>query len=690
MRSTVRSAAAVGNGMGKLAAAGLMALLILLGGATAQGAAPAPEVVNRMLENLNVVAVPKGKDGVRIKNLVGHLDGKPAKEGTEIDVRWDDQGLTFIFNCEDKNIKTSKRARDDGNMWQDETVEVFLDIARRRDTSDNRWVHVIVNPDGVEYDETGPITYSKGTGDPLNGDTSWNLSGLKTKTEKTKAGWRAEIFIAWEGLGGMPVAGEIWGFNLNRGNWTGEDGEFTCLSQTHGSFYHSDRYAALAFVEKPVSEDPGTLSSILRELNIQIVPKGGTGVTSEKFVSIQGGPITNETTTATARWDDQGLTVTVDCEDADVTSAPQKRDDMDNIWTSNDTVEVFLDAGNHRDPRSDRWMHLIVNADGSVADERGPMEWNPKISSVMFGMQPATPKGGNIKWDLADLKIKTEKTKGGWRAEIFLPWAGLGGKPAPFDVWGYDVARNNWTKNSRSTVFQCLTPTISYFLTLERWGTLMFVEQPLDLPPPAATAALAPPAPGKAAPKPGVNLLVNGDFSKQLEGWTVSSDKAVAAAKGDAGHADICLFKAPGSIASQPFPLDPGCRYRLAMDMTCSENAKIYVEGYRWKPGVKPHDGAPKLEELEMVYRSSPLIFHDASLWSVRYQNRANPPGAWAKQPGTLDFPAPNSPVYDQRAWRRVEFGVVRINVFWSGTAHLTDEAQLRGQVDNVAVERVK
>ncbi len=681
----------VGCRAGKLAAAGVLALGCLLG--VARGAAPGaitPEAANRILDNLGVLGVPKGQEGARVKGLLTP-QGQPAKAATEAQVTWDDQGLSFVFDCEDKGIKAGQRARDDARIRQDDTVEVFLDPARRRNQVDARWAHVILSAAGAEYDECGPVNYAKRTGEALNGQMAWNLTGLKTKASQTKNGWRGEIFIPWDALGGTaPPAGEVWGVNLTRSDWPAGEGEaeLQCLHPTGGTLYNSDRWGIMAFLAKPIGEDPGVLSSVLDGMRVQVAPKGTAGAAADLCFGITGNPAVGERTAATARWDDQGLTIVVDCEDKDVQAAPIKRDDIDNLWTSNDTIEVFLDLGNRRDPQSDRWLHLIVGADGSVADERGPMEWNQPVSSFMFGVMEPTPKGGDLKWNLPGLEVKTDKTKSGWQAEISMTWKGLGVKaPQPFEVWGYNVARNNRVKGSQDLRIQCLAPTLTFFLTIERWGYLMFTEQPLNMPAAPASATALPP-PGRNAPKPGVNLLANGDFSREFEGWVVS--KRTQVVKGSADRPRVCVLPVGHLLASEPFALDAGCKYRLTVDMRAwgGLNGRVFVEGYRWKPGVKPHAGEPKMEELQRIWRSQVLSYGDYLAPTLRAQDMSNPPENW--QTASMVFPSPTAPDFDRRTWRQADFGVVNIYVLWHSSICHTIEAQGRGEVSRVVVERVE
>ncbi len=671
--------------MGKLTLIGIATLGLLLTPRADAGDGLPPEMAGRILENLGAVAVPKGKDGARIKNLLTVM-GQPAKAGTAATIRWDDQGLTVAFECEDKEVKSEKREHDAADIWKDDTVEVFLDLGRKRNTKNTSLVHVIVSAGGVAYDERGPVYYSKSSADPQNADRSWTLLGLKTSVEKTKTGWRAEIVMPWDGLGGKPAAGEVWGFNLARANWPEE--EFQCLFPTLGPFYNSDRWTTLCFLEKPLADDPAVLGEIFKELRVRVAPKGPAGIAVGQFRTLTGAAAKTPTS-ANVRWDDEGLTIAFDCEDKEIKAEERKRDDADNIW-KDDTVEVFLDVGNQRDPRSDRWWHLTLNAAGAVADERGPMQWYPKEGGGAIARRPATPKGGDGKQDLADLKTKVEKTKTGWRAEICLSWKALGAKPAAGEIWGFNLARNNWPEED----IQCLAPTIAFLHNIERWGYLLFTEAPLEIPP-------LPPLP-RPAPRPGTppavgqNLVFNGDFKKGLEGWT--TNRGVIHQTNDADVSEGKVLRAPTrgdcaimlgnqqpTLLSQPFPLDPAFNYRFAMDMSARHwSAKIFTLGYRWQPGVKRHSGIPKDDELQLVWRSRPVVFEHRPAPNLVEQDFCYILGPW-KRSG-VDLPGADLSRFDTRVWNEVEFGRVEIS------APLGGHNALYGYIfaDDVAVERVE
>ncbi len=252
-----------------------------------------------------------------------------------------------------------------------------------------------------------------------------------------------------------------------------------------------------------------------------------------------------------------------------------------------------------------------------------------------------------------------------------------------------------------------MAPTIAQLHNIERWGYLMFVEQPLDLKAPARTALQ--PRPGKA-PKPGENLVFNGDFAKELDGWTIfptGGESYCPRYKKDDEHQsegkithpatrkDVLVLtspKGPPSRAeSRPFALDPAFRYRLSIALReIHWSVRVFVDGYRWKPGVKPHDGVPKPEELQMIWRSQPLLCQVIPARNLREQKFANNIGA-GKNPGgwgvwTLDFPDPAASLYDWRTWNEVEFARVHLENPLGGAGFTYGYVY----ADDVKVERVE
>jgi len=190
-----------------------------------------------------VLVVPQGKHGIRVGPFVTPKNTPPIAE-TDATVKWDDTALTVIFDCADTNIQASHTQRDDAEMWRDDCVEVFLDMGH---THDDGWLHILVSASGGFCDAQG----SRPVYDTTGGDLRYQLTGLKTRVQRTTSGWCATLVIPWQGLGRKPKAGDIWGFNLNRENHPEE--EYSCWSPTPHGFTDFNEWGHLVFV--PPSRD---------------------------------------------------------------------------------------------------------------------------------------------------------------------------------------------------------------------------------------------------------------------------------------------------------------------------------------------------------------------------------------------------------------------------------------------------
>lgn len=114
------------------------------------------------------------------------------------------------------------------------------------------------------------------------------------------------------------------------------------------------------------------------------------------------------------------------------------------------------------------------------------------------------------------------------------------------------------------------------------------------------------------------NLLVNGDFENKeepLAGWTVDyqftensnymqNHTRVSVVPGDGVKRNVLRIAAPpeSKVEGMLIPYEPGARYRCTLDAK-GAFTRIYFAGYKWKPGVRPHED-PHPGELRMIYKS--------------------------------------------------------------------------------------
>lgn len=126
------------------------------------------------------------------------------------------------------------------------------------------------------------------------------------------------------------------------------------------------------------------------------------------------------------------------------------------------------------------------------------------------------------------------------------------------------------------------------------------------------------------------NLAVNGNFDNPtdpLTGWTYdyawtkhssysSNATRVRPKASEAGKSKVleilAMPNAGTKVESVLIPFDSASRYLANLDVK-GKNIRIYFAGYKWKPGIRPHDD-PKPEEMRMVYRGQ-AITPSSSSW---------------------------------------------------------------------------
>ena len=64
----------------------------------------------------------------------------------------------------------------------------------------------------------------------------------------------------------------------------------------------------------------------------------------------------------------------------------------------------------------------------------------------------------------------------------------------------------------------------------------------------------------------------------------------------------VSTTDAGAKLETEPIPFAEGYRYAAQLAFK-GRDYRIYFTGYKWKPGVKPHDH-PRLSELRQVYKS--------------------------------------------------------------------------------------
>jgi len=164
--------------------------------------------------------------------LKEHKQSKELVNKTFFNICYDSDNLYFAFRCMEKEMGKIKNTWNianerDGNLWEDDCVEIFIDPY----AGSSFYYHFIVNVAGLVYDAKGM-------------NRSWN-SEVHAATSREKDFWIAEITIPFISFGYSPKGNEIWRANLCRSQK--HQGELSSYKPTFGGFHNPERFAEFLF-----------------------------------------------------------------------------------------------------------------------------------------------------------------------------------------------------------------------------------------------------------------------------------------------------------------------------------------------------------------------------------------------------------------------------------------------------------
>lgn len=197
----------------------------------------------------------------------------------------------------------------------------------------------------------------------------------------------------------------------------------------------------------------------------------------------------------------------------------------------------------------------------------------------------------------------------------------------------------------------------------------------------------------------GSNLLINshfGDTNEYLRGWKYNYDDTgnssfvsnytYVSVTNDGSKQHVLALRIGDKtdsgvpVDSAPIPFTPGARYKLTASVkTTKPDCRIQLDGYRWRPGVKPH-AHPELKELRKCYRFTQLYFGAAK---GGITGGISPDMGWATASQT--YPDVKLSKMAQEKFDQIQFLVVHILAIygiWGGP-----DGSL--YVDDVELERV-
>ena len=202
----------------------------------------------------------------------------------------------------------------------------------------------------------------------------------------------------------------------------------------------------------------------------------------------------------------------------------------------------------------------------------------------------------------------------------------------------------------------------------------------------------------------GSNLVVNGNFSDTnefLRGWKynyedtgnelLASNHCYVAVTNEGSKNHVLALRANGdllsnigqgvTVDSDPIPVAPGGRYKLTISAkTTGPDCRILVEGYHWRPGIKPH-AHPKLKEVRKCYRFAQVYFGAEKAGTM---GGITPAQGWTKSSQT--FPDVKMSKLALESFDQIQFLVVHI-IAISGTWN--DPEWVYVYVADVNLERI-
>jgi hypothetical protein len=216
---------------------GLLAIALAGSGRGAESAPPVPACEARLIATAPVIDGSLDdacwRDCPRLSGFtqVVHARGR-ARYPTEAMVCFDGKVLFFGIVCPESEPMGTLRAvhhARDGDVWSDDSVELFLDPGRRL----SPYYHFTVNTNAARYD---------GQGMDKGWDGEWSAAAQLGPGQYT-----LEVAIPLAQFGPCPQAGDVWGLNLCRDHYANGRQEWSCWSNTLGGFHSPGRFGLLVF-----------------------------------------------------------------------------------------------------------------------------------------------------------------------------------------------------------------------------------------------------------------------------------------------------------------------------------------------------------------------------------------------------------------------------------------------------------
>ncbi|HWL52301.1 MAG TPA: sugar-binding protein [Chthoniobacteraceae bacterium] len=220
-----------------------LTLLLVLGvcGKAAGESYPTMGLLRQAPEVDGIVGSEEWQGSLDLGELAAPSGGEPLPP-TRVRVGRDDATLYLAVVCGEPlpgQIRTVTIAdQRDGPVWQDDSVEIFLDIGH----NGRSLFHIAANSAGTLYD--AQILDSRRS-------SAWE-SGARVQTRIDKTSWSIEIAIPMQALGHRLVRGELFSLNVARNRYAGSAGQKAGVASLAGGRFAFPKYFVPILVEGPI------------------------------------------------------------------------------------------------------------------------------------------------------------------------------------------------------------------------------------------------------------------------------------------------------------------------------------------------------------------------------------------------------------------------------------------------------
>lgn len=183
-------------------------------------------------------------DPVRQVALLTNEHGQPAPRTTRVFAVRDRTRLYVAFRCDEDqmDLVRAEVTEDDGPVWSDDSVEVFLGAA----PDPRSYCHFVANSRGTRYDARVRVQDASGNqapaGSGIRSDATWNADWT-AKAAPCPGGWCVEMAVplaalGWDGSRSLYA-------NFTRTRRVPGGSEYACWSPTFGGYHRPARFGRL-------------------------------------------------------------------------------------------------------------------------------------------------------------------------------------------------------------------------------------------------------------------------------------------------------------------------------------------------------------------------------------------------------------------------------------------------------------